>query len=158
MKTNVLFLDDEIEMSGEIIEYAKKQLDPNEVDIKYFDGVEKIKSYLTKLAPMKRKAEKFLMVLDLNLDGDIEKVLSLISEVKGNNVKLEKSKKAIPIVVFSHSPHQTDIDRCYGSGANMYVQRGNVDKMEKQFVEIIDLYNTFAKSPDMLYKAHELSS
>ena len=57
-----------------------------------------------------------LVLLDLNMPGvDGRTVL--------NRIKSDASLKSIPVIVFSTSANPVDVDACYNSGANSYVQK-----------------------------------
>jgi CheY-like chemotaxis protein len=57
-----------------------------------------------------------IVLLDLNLPGTDGR--EVLAEIKGN-----AALKQIPVVVLTTSSDQRDIDACYKSGANSYIQK-----------------------------------
>jgi CheY-like chemotaxis protein len=57
-----------------------------------------------------------VVILDLNLPGTDGR--TVLAEMKG-----EADLKTIPVIVFTTSNESRDVDACYRSGANAYVQK-----------------------------------
>jgi len=57
-----------------------------------------------------------MILLDLNLPGtDGRQVLA--------QIKQDENLRAIPVLVFTTSKHESDVRACYASGANSYIQK-----------------------------------
>jgi CheY-like chemotaxis protein len=57
-----------------------------------------------------------VVILDLNLPGTDGR--TVLAEMKG-----QEELKTIPVIVFTTSNESRDVDACYRSGANAYVQK-----------------------------------
>jgi two-component system response regulator len=65
---------------------------------------------------MKREEQPCFILLDLNLPGmDGREVLEYI--------KGDEKLKVIPVIIFTTSSNDRDIERCYAGGANAYMQK-----------------------------------
>jgi len=57
-----------------------------------------------------------MMLLDLNLPGTSGREVL-------NEVKQDPQLKSIPVVIFTSSAHDSDVQGCYAAGANGYVRK-----------------------------------
>jgi CheY-like chemotaxis protein len=70
----------------------------------------------SRLAPGGKEPVPALILLDLNLPGtDGREVLSML--------KGDKNARSIPVIILTTSLDSGDIDECYRSGANSYMQK-----------------------------------
>ncbi len=89
-----------------------------QVELKHFIDGESILRYLTNPSSLESHdwAKPSIILLDLNMPGlDGREVLTLI---KSNN-----SIKSIPIVIFTTSNANHDVEYCFANGANSYIQK-----------------------------------
>lgn len=63
-----------------------------------------------------RSPRPAMMLLDLNLPGTSGREVL-------DEVKQDPGLKSIPVVVFTSSAHDSDVQGCYASGANGYVRK-----------------------------------
>ncbi len=155
MSANVIFLDDTESVYDDCIRHVKKH-NKNNCKIVHFDEPEKLRTYLSKLKSTTGQFKEFLMILDLDIDGNTSKVIQLIQDIKtGNLMSGNSTHRIIPIVVFSHTDEPAEIDKCYDSGANLFVHRLGAEETEKQFLEIINLYSSFGTPPRIRYSDND---
>jgi CheY-like chemotaxis protein len=85
-----------------------------------------------------------LVILDLNLPG--QSGLEVLSHIR------TKSKYGrVPVLLFSASSQQKDIDACYASGCNGYLVKPNDPERLKALVAVINEFwlkeNRYSKTP-----------
>lgn len=94
-----------------VIERSLKKAEVNN-DLRHFESGEEIMQHISKPGAVMPS----LILLDLNLPGtDGREILRLL--------KGDPNLNKIPVIIFSTSAHEKDINDCYRMGANCYIEK-----------------------------------
>ncbi len=110
---------------------------PLEADFKHFADGQEFLDFLESEKPEKID----LITLDLNMPrmGGID-----ILKALQNNPRYKK----LPIIIFSSSTHETDVQTCYDLGANAYVSKPiDIMKFSETIAAISGFWGSFNISP-----------
>jgi two-component system response regulator len=119
--------------------------------ITWYDRAQK---YLEYLQEIEQDLDNFLspslIILDLNMPGfDGRKILELI--------KSSHKMQVVPVIILTTSTDDKDIERCYQSGANTYIQKPvNFEKMKKVCSTLEDYWFKVAVLPHYEIKEHKI--
>lgn len=113
----VLLVEDDINDEA-LVHRALRSMEPNCIVLVARDGSEAI-DYLFRTGPfegLKTQPRPDLVILDLKLPkvGGLE----VLKKIRENN-----TTSLLPVVVFSSSSEQADVDACYQLGVNSFVQK-----------------------------------
>src|SRR5205085_10245370 len=113
----VLLVEDDINDEA-LVHRALRSMEPNCIVLVARDGSEAI-DYLFRTGPfegLKTQPRPDLVILDLKLPkvGGLE----VLKRIRENN-----TTSLLPVVVFSSSSEQSDVDACYRLGVNSFVQK-----------------------------------
>jgi len=130
----VLLVEDDINDEA-LVHRALRSMEPNCIVLVARDGSEAI-DYLFRTGPfegLKTQPRPDLVILDLKLPkvGGFE----VLRKIRENN-----TTSLLPVVVFSSSSEQSDVDACYRLGVNSFVQKP-LDYDE--FIEAVNLIGRY---------------
>jgi CheY-like chemotaxis protein len=135
----ILMVDDnpaDIDLTSEVLAQSKQDLHLSAV----YDGAEAI-CFLRQQGKYARAPVPDLVVLDLNLprkDG-----CEVLSDIKGDPVLAK-----IPVVIFTTSQANSDINRSYELGANCYLRKpGNLPEFGAVVQAMATFWLDFASLP-----------
>jgi CheY-like chemotaxis protein len=124
---NIFLADDDAE-DREIFEEALLQVYAEAVLTHAENGVK-----LMYLLNIQRKPLPDVIFLDLNMPG--KSGYDCMAEIRAN-----KSLSTFPVVIFTTSSMQQDIDHLYSLGANFYVSKpSNFDKLKQVIKKVLDI-------------------
>ena len=110
-KQQPIFIVEDNPDDYQVIERSLKKAEVNN-DLRHFESGEEIMQHVSKPGNIMPS----LILLDLNLPGtDGREILRLLK----SNPNLNK----IPVIIFSTSAHEKDINDCYRMGANCYIEK-----------------------------------
>jgi len=119
---------DDVELTREAFSLSKFI-----INLYVVDTGEKALQYLRNEPPYAASSRPDLVLLDINLPGKSGK------EILGE-IKSAPALKAIPVVILSGSQEESDVAKCYVSGANCYIAKP-VDF--KSFTDVINSIECF---------------
>jgi CheY-like chemotaxis protein len=123
---------------------AFKKVAPN-VDLRVItNGREASEFFMAAQGDDKLDPPLALVLLDLNLPG--HSGLEVLTHIRGKS-----NYGKVPVIVFSASSQQSDIDSCYAGGCNAYVVKPNDPERLRALVTTINEFwlkeNRYSKTP-----------
>ncbi len=85
----------------------------------------------------------FVVLLDLDIDGSPEGGIDILKKIRGD---LKGPGKNIPIVMYSNTNEESEINKCYEACANSYVWKGYKDQ-KATFLKIMKFWAHAAMYP-----------
>jgi two-component system response regulator len=123
---------------------AFKKVAPT-VDLRIFtNGQEAANFFLSNPSSENLDPPLALVILDLNLPGQFG--LQILQQIR------TKSKYGkVPVILFSASSQQSDIDSCYAAGCNAYLVKPHDPERLREMVTVINEFwlkeNRYSKTP-----------
>jgi len=138
-KFEILLIEDDpgdVDLTEEALRQCSLPVKLNVVN----DGVKAI-SYLRQQDSYTVVSRPDLILLDLNLP--LKDGRDVLKEIKADD-----RLRSIPVVIFTTSRHETDIIRCYHSGANCYITKPfGLDRLVAVMRSMLDFWFTTVRLP-----------